>query len=267
MAVFNEADIIVPSLKYLVDQGIGVYIIDNWSTDETFELAKKFVGKGLVGIERFPVNGPPDYFNLKDILKRVEKLSQELDADWFIRQDCDEIRTPPWSDSNLKDAIYAVDKSGYNAIDHTVIDFHPVDNDFKSGSDFEKYFKYFEFGKRTGHFIQIKAWKKIKEQILLTSTGGHQTAFKGRQIYPYKFLLKHYPIRSQKHGEKKVILERIPRWDPAAKAIGWHVQYDSIHEGHNFLYSPTQLEFFDEDFHKKYLIEIISGVGINRQSK
>ena len=50
---------------------------------------------------------------------------------------------------NLKEAIYVVDKMGYNAIDHTVIVFEPIDNSFSQDLDFEEHFKYFHFGKKT----------------------------------------------------------------------------------------------------------------------
>ena len=261
MAVFNEADIISPSIKYLIEQGIEVYVIDNWSTDGTYELAKKFEGKGLVGLERFPKDGPSKYFKLKDIVLHAEKISQKLKANWLIWQDCDEILKSPWKNLNLKEGIFIVDKSGYNAIDHTVIDFHPVDNNFETGTNYDDYFKYFEFGKKPGHFGQIKTWKKLDELISLHSH-GHQVLFKSRKVYPYKFLLKHYPIRSQKHGEKKIFLERISRWYKPERARGWHAHYEDIRKGHNFLHFPEKLKYFDDKFYKKYLIELISGIGI-----
>jgi len=263
MAVFNEADIIIPSIKYLVNQGIDVYVIDNWSTDGTYELIKNFEGKGLVGIERFPSSGPSSHFIIQDILSRDEKLTQELDADWFIHQDCDEIRASPWPDVNLKDAIYMADKSGFNAIDHTIIEFRPLDNEFKSGSNFENHFHYYEFSKEFAHFFQVKAWKNLAIPISLADSGGHQVTFKGIRVYPFKFLLKHYPIRSQSHGEKKVFKERKTRWYKPEQSKGWHAHYDVISEGHNFLYQREKLEFFEEEFYKKFLVERISGIGIN----
>jgi len=263
MPVYNEADIIIPSINYLVNQGIDVYVIDNWSTDGTYELAKNFDGKGTVRIERFPTTGPSSHYRWGDILSRIEKLTQELDADWFTFQDCDEIRSSPWPNVNLKDSIYMADKSGFNAIDHTVIEFRPVDNEFKPGSNFENHFQYYEFSKIFAHFLEVKAWKNLGIPISLVDSGGHVVSFKGYRVYPYKFLLKHYPIRSQSHGEKKVLKDRKPRWYKPEVSKGWHVHYDAFTEGHNFLYQREKLEFFDEEFYKKFLIERISGIGIN----
>jgi len=265
---YNEEDIIIPSLNYLINQGIKIYLIDNWSNDNTYNYAKNFLNKGLIGLELFPQNGPSKYYNWKDLLNRVEYLSSLLKADWFIHQDVDEIRESPWINVKLKDAIYYVDECGFNAIDHTVITFHPTDNNFKLGYDFNDYFKYFDFGKRGGHFLQIKAWKKVNNKISLAESGGHEIIFKDRKVFPFKFLLKHYPIRSQFQGEKKIYIDRIPRWNPEEKKIGWHIQYDHIGKNYSFLKKPEDLLFFNkEEFYKKYLIERLSGIGIIREGE
>jgi GT2 family glycosyltransferase len=266
MTAYNEEDIIVPSIEHLIAQGVEVYLIDNWSTDATYELAKQFIGKGLIGIERFPREEPPQFYNWKDLLKRVEKIAGEIKADWFIHHDADEVRVSPWQGVTLKDAIYMVDQKGFNCIDHTVIEFHPVDNGFMPGTDFEAYFKYFEFSKHFSDFVRINAWKNSGLDISLAATGGHDVCFEGRRVYPYKFLLKHYRIRSQAHGEKKVFTERKPRWNPDERARGWHMHYDNMQRGHVFSRSPSELELFDEvHFNRLYLIERLSGVGMLRQ--
>ncbi|MBI4321781.1 MAG: glycosyltransferase family 2 protein [Chloroflexi bacterium] len=78
IAAYNEADIIVPSIRHLIDQGIGIYLIDNWSTDETYDLALQFRGRGVVGIERFPKDGPPQRYLWRALLARKDELAQEL---------------------------------------------------------------------------------------------------------------------------------------------------------------------------------------------
>lgn len=254
MIAYNEADIIVPSISGLIEQGIEVYLIDNWSTDGTYDLALKLVGHGLIAIERFPLDGPDSVFRSKLAFRRKEQLASEIKADWFIHHDADEVRTSPWYGVSLKDGIWAADSAGFNAIDHTVIVFPPIDNGFKPGSDFEKYFRHFEFGTRAGHFLQVKAWKNLGLPVSLAESAGHEVSFPGRKIYPRKFLLKHYPIRSQSHGEKKTFLERKPRRSPDGMAQGWHTHYDLFDEGHNFLHDPSDLLTFDEQvFYDRYL--------------
>ncbi|MEK6324106.1 MAG: glycosyltransferase family 2 protein [Acidobacteriota bacterium] len=264
MTTYNEEDIIAHSIKRLIDQGVDVYVIDNWSTDNTYHLAKQFEGRGLIGIERLPADGPSAFYNWRELLMRVEELSGEMEADWFIHHDADEIRLSPWAGVSLREGLYAVDRAGFNCIDQTVIVFHPVDNGFTPGQDFGAYYKYFEFDKHPAHRIHMKAWKNLGQDISLAESGGHQAQFEGRRVYPYKFLLKHYPIRSQMHGEKKVLFERQLRWNSEERAAGWHVHYDDIKEGHRFLRSTSELELFDElDFNRKYLIERLSGIGVS----
>ena len=246
ISAYNEEDIIVPCLQYLIKQGLEVYLIDNWSTDSTVELASELLGRGLLAIEKFPQGGPPEHYVWKDILSRIEKLSEEIEADWFVFQDVDEIRASPWPGLSLRDAILKVDGEGFDCIDHTVATFYPIDNDFAAGADFEGYFKYFEFSDRPGQLVEINAWKNLGQRVSLTQSGGHQIRFNGRRPYPFRFLLKHYPVRSQAHGEKKIFRERKPRWDPRERRIGWHTHYDHIDESHSFLRRPGELKLFHE---------------------
>lgn len=69
-------------------------------------------------------------------------------------------------------------------------------------------------------FIQRKAWRRPADAgtVSLVPSGGHDVLFAGRRIYPYKFLLKHYSIRSQRHGGKKVWRERKSRWNEGERA-------------------------------------------------
>ena len=48
MHAYNEEDIVIPVLKHLIDQGIEIYFVDNWSTDKTYELAQLFLDRGLL---------------------------------------------------------------------------------------------------------------------------------------------------------------------------------------------------------------------------
>jgi glycosyltransferase involved in cell wall biosynthesis len=265
MATYNEEDILKKSVMKLVNQGIGVYVIDNWSTDSTYEIVKELEAKKLlVGSERFPQDGPDKYFQYYKLYGRQGEVAKMLNANWCICNDVDEIIASPWSNINLKEAIYIVDKMGYNAVDHTVLVFEPVDNSFTQDMDFEGHFKYFQFGKRTGHFTQVRSWKNLK--TIEINTLGHAVEFKGRRIFPYKFLLKHYPIRSQSHGEKKVFRERKARFSPEERVKGMNVHYDKYDPGCNFLANPENLIFFEaEKFNEEFLIERLSGIGIVHQ--
>lgn len=267
MTAYNEEDIIFHSVDRLLRAGIEVYLIDNWSSDGTVAAVESLLGKGLIGIERFPAEGCTGTYDWGSLLARVEELARHIPADWFIHHDADEIRQSPWPELRLREGLQYVDRMGFNAVDHTVIDFPPIDNGFVPGSDFGSYFRHWEFGRRPGHFQQVKAWKNLGLPLTLVGSGGHDVDFPGRRIFPYKFLLRHYPVRSQRHGYKKVLSERKPRFNPDERAKqGWHIQYDHIEDGHNFVHDPESLSYFDpEHFYQDYLVERISGIGIVRQ--
>jgi len=213
ITTYNEEDVIIPVIKQMNTEGVYVYVIDNWSTDNTYDLVSQLVGKGVIGLEHFPKKGLLSTSSWEQLLKRKEQLALELRANWFIHSDADEIRESPWSGINLRDAFYLVDQQGYNAVNFTALNFVPVNNDFVPGSLLTKVFKYFEFGARPGHFLQTKAWKNTGIPVNLISSGGHDVLFENKRVYPLKFLLRHYPIRSQSHGQKKVALERKLRFD------------------------------------------------------
>jgi glycosyltransferase involved in cell wall biosynthesis len=251
IAAHNEDDVIYDVIGDLIKQGIRVYFIDHCSTDNTVQEASKWIGKGLIHIEHFPEDAGYPLANKtsyiwRDILKRKEELALSLDADWFIHHDADEFRESPWQNLTLYEAIKTVHELGYSAIDFKILNFRPTDNSFVAGSDVRKSLKYFEWGEESNR-IQIKAWKKQSGRVDLVSTGGHEAKFESRQVFPMQFVLRHYPVRSQSHGEKKVFKERQQRYDKGELRDGWHVHYSYFPEDHNFLYDEEALMLYNAD--------------------
>jgi hypothetical protein len=145
-----------------------------------------------------------------------------------------------------------------------VLNFRPVDDGFADGADLDASFPWCEFPVHQSDFMQLKAWSAPGEGVGLAIDGGHQVRFQGRRIFPYKFLLRHYPIRSQRHGERKVLRDRRTRWNAAERARGWHVHYDAYDERSSFLWDPATLLRFDAPrFMDEHLVERISGVGLS----
>lgn len=262
MAAYNEEDIIVQSIRKWTDQGIAVHILENWSTDSTYELVKELTNQLPVTLERFPADGPSKYFEWEAMLKRIEALSKEIKADWFVRRGADEVLVSPWPELTYKDALYRVERAGFNCVDHTIIDFHPVDDGFQMGMDHEAYFRHFDFNNPQR---ARKAWKNLGQTISTIPSGGHDVVFEGRRVYPFKFLIKHYSLRSQRQAEKKVFAERKARWNPNERAKGWHNHYDAIEKGHRFVQPATEKTMFEEGtFYSDYLVERLTGIGTHR---
>lgn len=266
---YNEADMIEETIYYLLTQGIDVRLVDNWSNDGTYEkglaMAKQWPQQ--VTVERFPEE-PTGKYEWEKLLRHTVDCGTASGYDWVMHQDADEIRETPWQQANLRQAISHADALGYNAIDFTVLDFRPVEPDaVKREGDCRMRLPFFEFGKRPGHFLQIKAWKNQAQlDVELGASGGHEAAFAGRKTFPLKFISRHYPIRSQEHGRKKIFQERKARFLPAEKeGKGWHIQYDHIQPDDKLLWDRSQLITWNRHvFDCEYLVERLSGIGIRR---
>lgn len=260
LTTFNEEEIIDQTVRRLVDGGIRVHVVDNWSTDTTPAHLEHLVAEhgGRVTTERFPTRDPSGYFELALLLERITELADATDADWVIHHDTDEVREGPWPGVGLRDALWAVQWWGYNCVDHTIVNFRPLDNGYRPGADLVASFPWFEFGDAAGHFTQLKTWKPPPGGVTMTA-GGHEVLFAGRRVFPYKFVTRHYPIRSQEHGERKILRERQARWSPQERARGWHIHYDHYGPGSSFLWDRAHLAHSDQ-LQSGLLLQRLSGV-------
>jgi glycosyltransferase involved in cell wall biosynthesis len=261
VTTYNEADVIEQLLERLSTSGVHVHVIDNWSNDATPEILEEFAARTTVTWERFPQSGDTGHFELENLLHRVEEVAADSGADWVIHHDADEIRQSPWPGVSLLDALWAIEQWGYNCIDHTVVNFRPVRNSWSPGDDLAASFPWCEFGDTPADFLQIKGWKPQVQRLTMAANAGHQVQFEGRRVFPYKFLLRHYSIRSQEHGERKILRERQPRWSEEERAKGWHVHYDHYNEQTSFLWPSEGLLRWDS-IDQHFLLGRLSGVGM-----
>jgi len=247
IAAFNEADVVEHVLDDLHRQAVEVYFMDDGSTDHTPAIAEARVGRGVIAVERLRPSADGRNadapFQWTAILRRKEQLAAEIDADWFIHHDADEFRETPWPGMSLAEAIARVDRAGFNAVDFALFDFPPTDERFTPGTDVRESLRYCEPG-RTWNVMQVKCWKKTTAPVDLTSSGGHDVQFPERRIYPLRFVLRHYPIRSSAHGQRKVFAERLPRFSETERARGWHVQYGNLSD-ESFVRDAAALQRYD----------------------
>ena len=240
LAVRDEADIIVPAVEHLIAQGAQVYVLDDGSTDGTAAALRPLLGRGLLHLERFPEESGIDPAAAaarpwECLLRRKEQLARELPADWFIHHDADEFRESPWDGLTLADACARVGRLGGNAIDFTVLNFPPLDDNYRAGAD---------LAAAGLDRLQIKCWKR-QPQVDLVSAGGHEARFPGRRVFPVRFLCRHYPLRGQGHAEKKIRARR-ERFAPEHDR-GWHRQYDALPAGGSVLRDPATLARYDAE--------------------
>ena len=228
IACYNEIDVIEQTIRSMIANNLEVYIIDNWSNDGTYELLKILSNEVKFELERFPLAGPSETYDWTGLLARKEEIAMSYPGYWIVHGDADEIRISPWSNVDLATAFGVADRYGSNAIDYIILNYKPVDDGFVAGLNPESYFQFFEIASANDLKYQIKTWKQGKERVDLVGRGGHFVQFYGRKVFPYKFICKHYPLRSIKHAGKKINFDRKARFSLEERARGWHSHYDNI---------------------------------------
>ena len=258
LATYNERRFVGSCIEHLCTQGIETYLIDNCSTDATAEIAERHRGRGLVAVEQFPRDGT---YNWRGLLERKQQLAGELDADWVIHLDADEIRLPPSGHATLAEALAEVDRQGYNAVDFFEYTFVPTREDpDHDHPGFEQTMRtYYPFSPSIPY--QLKAWKTAAaRQPDLASSGGHRVEFPGLRMYPDPFPMKHYLFLSVPHAIEKYV-ER--DYDPAEVEQGWHRWRATLTEADIRLPSAAELRLTqsDEDLdpgapRKRHLLDV-----------
>lgn len=261
LASYNEQRFIRACLEHYLQQGIEVYLLDNDSTDDTLKIAREYLGRNLIAIERIPRNG---MYVWQNILKRKEQLADEIQADWLMHADPDEIRVAPTSGRTLAEAIAEVDRQGYNAINFMEYTFLPVRESPDHDNElFQKTMQwYYPYAQRHPH--RLNAWKKqarnwtglkpfIHElihnhrigvpSVNLHATGGHLVYFPGINPYPVDFKLKHYIVLSLDHAIEKYVKKV---FDPK-EISGSHGWRATAKENEFLLPSQTQMRLYTCD--------------------
>jgi hypothetical protein len=270
MTTCNEEDIIEQCVQRLFDEGLDVFVVDDNSTDATVEkldaLARS--SSGRLTFDRDSRRGARYYDRqpLLSLLLAEADRAATRGVEWMLFTDADEIRTSPWPGVPLAQAFAQVESLGCNAVDFTVADFRYLRHQRMTTEPFEQQLRHFEFGRRPGHFLQIKAWRHppgLQADLFLSR--GHEVTFENRRVFPLKFLLRHYPLRGEEHARKKIHQDRFPRYHPEEVAKGAHVQYNPYRDRVPDGWDPDRLQAWDDSFPSRFLLERLSGIGIGRE--
>lgn len=224
VSCYNESDILRETISSLIKEGVDVYVLDNNSTDSSLEIAERYLNKGVIGFERisFSENGR-EVYNWAGILNRKELLAKSLGYDWYIHADADEVRVSPWENLTLSEAIARVDQEGFNLINFKLFNFRLHEELIGHDDVFSNMTMY--SNAENYNSVQLKAWK-ADLSLDLVQSGGHRAMLNNSKIYPVRFILKHYPIRSLDQGVRKINAERKSRYCISDRKREWHVQYD-----------------------------------------
>jgi glycosyltransferase involved in cell wall biosynthesis len=224
----NEEIHIAPAIETLVSEGIDVVLIDHDSTDDTVAIARRYLGRGLLGIERLPWQG---LFSLGAQLEAKHAVIGQLDHDWVIHADADEWLTAPGPSVTLLEGLAQADVAGANAVNFDEFVFVPPPGGDLEVLDYRarmtRYYFYAPRGRvrRASRMRQPRAWKRGAG---LDNRGdGHHLAGDAR-FHSRPFVLRHYICLSEDHARRKY-LGRV--FDERELARGWHANRAGLTEG------------------------------------
>lgn len=262
LAIYNEADCIEQVVLDWLEQGCDAHVIDNWSTDLSWDILNRLAADtpDRITLERFPTTPSPHY-EWRDILRRKESIAAQYPGRWIIHTDADELRRAPFPGMTIAEALHLAQGAGANRVNFTLINFRPTADDPDISLNMGHHGSAFEFATKPDEFDQAKAWLQPGRRVDLVSSGGHVADFDGASEWAYRFLLMHFPIRSAEHGRRKVLTERVGRWSPEERAMGWHVQYDGYHAASSYLWNQSDLIQFTEEFWSDYGLAIITDIA------
>lgn len=217
LAARNEERFIGPCLENLIGQGVRVYVCDNESTDGTLAIAQQHLGKGVVGIEHIAFDGT---YRWERILRRKEELFGELDSDWVMHVDADEIHLPPPGWATIPDALAAVGAQGYDAVEFAEFTFVPTQE--SPDHDHEDYVRtlrtYYPFRPRSPHCV--RAYRTQAGPVEIAWSGGHHSRLHDERLSPLQFRMKHYLFLSHGHAVRKYAGRHYSAQEVEQR--GWH---------------------------------------------
>lgn len=138
MPAYNESALIAYKAQWLKEQGFSWFVIDNYSTDGTYEMLDKL--PGFAGKIRFSTGGA---FHLTNIQHEVERVLKFLRPDWCLYGSVDLFNV--LKDCSLHDAIKFFLKNRFNAIEikgvYNIVRM-PTDPDYRTVNPARTFFRY-----------------------------------------------------------------------------------------------------------------------------
>jgi len=240
MAVYNEDDILDQTIAYTISQGLKLIVLDNGSTDRSYEIAASYLGNGVLSVRRVPT----ETFEWAILLRMLCQWAWEFEAHWCVLVDADTFLESPRRRLTLLDAIRQEADLGHNVIKFNNFEFWPTPLDPSDEPDVRKRVTYYTYNDDN----QEKCWANLPG-VDIAQEAGHQVFYPPgieKSISPNHFVMRHYKIRSYEHGLRKVFQQRQPRF--RGQPEGWHIQYSWMSPAREcFVRDPSTLTKYEED--------------------
>ena len=195
IAIRNGSFYFLRLCEYARKNGINLAIIDNDSQDNLQDLITQ--NKDVViKSKTLKYEG---YFDLTQQLKAKESLTKELDCDWIIHQDVDELLYSNIKGERIADALKRVHELGFNAVNFDEFVFLPLERFKKFHSDNYHKMKWYYFFEPAKSRLMRAFHRSLKTKI---NSGGHK--LEGDiNLYPENFCMRHYIFKNREHAKTK----------------------------------------------------------------
>ena len=215
LAIRNEEAYLANCLRHLVRNGLHFAIIDNGSSDGSAAIyrRRKFAPY-LVEVRELPFSGA---FSLSDQLACKMALIESLATDWVVHVDADEEMHSRRPGESLADALARCASAGYNVVDFDEFVFLPIDHDYvPDAAECQPMALYYYFRPHAPRLM--RAWDK-SSGLSMIEHGGHVLVGDEVRLASERFVLRHYPFRSQAHAHMKYTTRTFSKNELTR---GWH---------------------------------------------
>jgi len=238
LPVYNEADVIEQVLRYHIEQGLQLIVVDNGSTDGSYEVIKNYVGRGVISVQRIIT----DRVRFQFLLTTLSAIAAIHAPDWLVLIGADEFLETRNSakGETLIEGLIEEEKKGYEVVQFDTFEFWPTRLDNPTENDVRRRMKYYTW--TSAWNFRAYRWSEMSR-----FHEHYPTPAPGRilKISPNIFVLRHYRFRSFDHGMRKTFQERLPRF--ASKSEKW-VHYDNCLPNEDFFVrDPNELNRYVED--------------------
>lgn len=245
LCVRNEEACIATTLRHLIAEGLPVAVLDNGSTDSTWQIVSSFSKRDVIYHETLRYDGA---FHLSKILAAGAVVAKQLGAEWILAQAADEILQSPYLGETLRESLAHVEAEGANAVNFHEFNFLPTDptEDYR-GRDFRREMTHYYFFQPRRHGF----WRIYPRQMRLfrlpladafAAGAGHVIRGVDVKCHRVDFVLRHYPALSFRSFVEKY---QGRRYAPAELARGWHLNRSGIDFADVTLPPPAALRKLD----------------------
>jgi len=194
--VYNEIDYLPSQIEYIKSQGLDAYVIDNYSTDGSWE----WLQENKIPSHRLNTD------NMFDITKNqaeLTKTAKKLNADWIYFSDADLFPVSEYF--TIREFIEIAHAQGYNAI------FSDVIHLFNTGEERKDLFNTYFYGDRQPKWLKIV---KAKYLNTLIGDGIALHTYKAvQQIDNEEIVLFNFGMTKSKSDREETLKRRKKAWE------------------------------------------------------